>query len=276
VNVSLLFRDVLALIRGGGDLASGVAYRLSVAGFPVIIAELPAPLVIRRKAAYGAAVFEGSLTVDGLTSRLMNGSGEALDLLEAGELPVIVDPEGRALETLDPAVLVDARMAKTNLGTTINDAPLVIGLGPGFAASVDCHAVVETNRGHNLGRVIWEGQTEPDTKTPGLIAGHRSERVLRAPTDGYVVPAAKIGDLLDEGDLIATIGESEVRAPFHGVLRGLVHQSVAVQAGLKIGDLDPRANPDFCDTISDKALAIGGGVLEATLASQVIRERLGI
>jgi xanthine dehydrogenase accessory factor len=139
---------------------------------------------------------------------------------------------------------------------------------------VDCDAVVETKRGHNLGRVIWEGQTEPDTGTPGRVAGREAERVIRAPADGAVTPHAGICDILHEGDLIASVGGAEVRAPFDGVLRGLIHESVQVTAGLKIGDLDPRARPDYCVTISDKALAVGGGVLEAVLASPVIREKL--
>jgi xanthine dehydrogenase accessory factor len=165
-------------------------------------------------------------------------------------------------------------MAKANLGTAKDDAPLVVGLGPGFTASLDCHAVVETNRGHNLGRVIWHGPPEPDTKTPGLIGSQRARRVLRAPADGHVEGHADIGDLLEEGQLIASVSGHAVHAPFAGALRGLIHPSVAVTAGLKIGDLDPRGNPDYCETISDKALAIGGGALEALLSSQAIRERL--
>lgn len=270
-----MFSDVLVLIRGGGDLASGVAYRLHVAGFPVVVTELPTPLVIRRKAAYGAAVFEGEITLDGFTARRVRDPDAALELLPSGDIPVIVDPEGHSLAALRPAVLVDGRMAKVNLGTSIDDAPLVVALGPGFTAGVDCHAVVETNRGHNLGRVIWRGQSEPDTGTPGRIAGRQAERVIRAPVDGIITPVADIGDVLEEGDLIACVGDeqAEVRAAFRGVLRGILHQRVRVAAGVKIGDLDPRAIPEYCFTISDKALAIGGGVLEAVLASEVVRER---
>lgn len=272
--MNVLFRDVLVLVRGGGDLASGVAYRLTVAGFPVILTELPIPLLIRRKACYGAAVFEGQVTVDGLTAQRIDSPSDALATLEEGRLPVLVDATDDAQTDLDPAVLVDGRMAKTNLGTQKDNAPLVIGLGPGFTASLDCHAVVETNRGHNLGRVIWQGSPEPDTKTPGLIGTQRARRVLRAPAEGHVTGHANIGALLEEGQLIASINGHDIHAPFRGALRGLIHPSVAVTAGLKIGDVDPRANPAYCDTISDKALAIGGGVLEAILASQTIRERL--
>jgi xanthine dehydrogenase accessory factor len=275
--MDVLFRNVLVLVRGGGDLASGVAYRLFVAGFPVIVTELPAPLLIRRKACYGTAVFEGHVTVDGLTAQRVQSPAEALATLGEGRLPVLADASGGPLATHlygDPAVLVDGRMAKTNLGTRKDDAPLVVGLGPGFTASLDCHAVVETNRGHNLGRVIWDGSPEPDTKTPGLIGTQRARRVLRAPADGHVEGHAEIGDLLEEGQLVASVNGHDIRAPFRGALRGLIHPSVAVTTGLKVGDVDPRANPDYCDTISDKALAVGGGVLEAVLASQAIRERL--
>jgi xanthine dehydrogenase accessory factor len=274
--MAFLFDPLRVVIRGGGDLASGAAYRLHVAGFPVVITELPAPLLIRRKASYGAAVYEGSVTVDGLTARCVNSGDEAFAMLPTGDIPVVVDAAGDALSALEPVVLVDARMHKANLGTTLADAPLVVALGPGFTASVDCHAVVETNRGHNLGRVLWHGQTEPDTGTPGRLGGRQGERVIRAPADGYVTPHAEICDVLDEGDLIASVGEAEVRAPFRGVLRGLIHPGVKVAAGLKIGDLDPRAEPGYCGTISDKALAVGGGVLEAVFASQIIRERLTV
>jgi xanthine dehydrogenase accessory factor len=160
-------------------------------------------------------------------------------------------------------------MAKVNTGTTINDAPLVVALGPGFTAGLDCHAVVETNRGHALGRVIYKGQAEANTKTPGLVKGYATDRVLYAPTEGHVTPLSTIGDRLEQGQLIATVNAHEVRAPFKGVLRGLIHPDVRVTAGLKIGDFDPRGNVDHCFTIGDKSLAIGGGILEAILASDI-------
>jgi xanthine dehydrogenase accessory factor len=163
-------------------------------------------------------------------------------------------------------------MAKINTGTRITDAPLVIALGPGFTAGQDCHAVIETNRGHALGRVIYQGQAEPDTKSPGAIKGYTTGRVLRAPAPGYVTPRVEIGDVIRQNQLIATVNSHEIRASFDGILRGLVHPSVPVTPGLKIGDLDPRAQIEHCFTISDKSLAIGGGVLEAILASEVMRE----
>lgn len=272
--MTILFPDALVVLRGGGDLASGVAYRLHRAGFPVAITELAAPIMVRRTVSYGAAVFEGQISVEGITARRVNGVQDVSPAIAAGEIPVLVDTNGDALAQLKPTVLIDARMSKTNTGTSLSDAPFVLALGPGFSAAQDCHAVIETNRGHNLGRVIWQGPSEPDTGTPGSVAGYQAERIIRAPRDGRVTPAAQISDVLDEGQLIASVDGAEIIAPFRGALRGLVHPTVQVSAGLKIGDLDPRAVPEHCFTISDKSLAIGGGALEAILASPAVRERL--
>lgn len=191
----------------------------------------------------------------------------------------MVDPQASIVAKLKPEVVVDAIIAKVNTGTTIHDAPLVVALGPGFTAGQDCHAVIETNRGHWLGRVIYpgcgptvNGQAQPDTRTPGLIESRAADRVLRAPTAGQVTPHARIGDQIAVGQLIATVNGHEIRAAFSGVLRGLVHSDLQVTPGLKIGDLDPRGEVSHCFTISDKALAIGGGVLEAILASDLMRE----
>jgi xanthine dehydrogenase accessory factor len=261
-------------IRGGGDLGSGVAYRLLRAGFPVLIAELPTPLLVRRAVSFGSAVIDGSITVNGVTARRVGHLREALDVQASGEIPVIADPAGDALADYAPVVLVDARMLKTDPGAQPVEAPLVIGLGPGFCAPHNCHAAIETNRGHHLGRVIREGETEPNTHTPGAVLGHAADRVLRAPGDGVVVGLASIGDRLDAGQIVARVGEHTLTAPFAGVLRGLVHDGLTVQAGAKIGDLDPRARPAYCFTISDKSLAIGGGVLEAILSSPEVRGRI--
>lgn len=269
----MLFESLPVVIRGGGDLASGVAYRLVKAGFPVIITELPRPLVIRRTVAYGSAVFEGVITVDGITARHAAAVEAVPDLLAAGEIPVLVDEAGRCLPVLAPAVVVDARVAKRNLDTTRADAPLVIALGPGFTAGEDCHAVIETNRGHDLGRVIWQGSAVPNTGQPGSVQGRVGERVLRAPADGTVTPAAAIGDWLAESALIAHVGGHAIRAPFDGVLRGLIHPTVPVRAGMKIGDVDPRGERRYCFTISDKALALGGGVLEAIFSAPQLAGR---
>ncbi len=263
----MLFSRVSVIVRGGGDLASGVVYRLMKAGFPVLVIELERPLAIRRAVAFASAVFEGSVTVEGVTARCVAHPGEIAQVQAAGEVPVLVDPGGASIRALRPAVVVDARLAKRNLGTARADAPLVIGLGPGFTAGEDCHAVIETNRGHYLSRVIWQGAAEPDTSRPGSVQGRALDRVLRAPCTGTVVPLAAIGDAVRAGDVLATVSGEAVRAPFDGVLRGLIHPSVPVRAGLKIGDVDPRGAREHCFTISEKALAIGGGVLEAILSA---------
>jgi xanthine dehydrogenase accessory factor len=202
-----------------------------------------------------------------VTARRVEGPQQGLALARQGEvIPVLVDPEAHAVGTLNPRVLVDGIMAKRNTGTQVTDAPLVIALGPGFTAGLDCHAVIETNRGHWLARIIYEGSPQPDTKTPGKVKGYARGRVVRAPDDGHLRPVARVGDRLRKGDLIGHVNGHEVRAMFDGVLRGLVHPSVRVTKGLKIGDLDPRDVARHCFTISEKSLAIGGGVLEAILA----------
>lgn len=267
------FSEARVVVRGGGDLASGVIARLYRAGFPVIVLELPAPLLVRRAVSFGDAVYAGAVTVEGLTARLTETDGLAA-VLDAGEIPVLIDAGGASLASIRPTVIVDARMEKRNPDTRPSDAPLVIALGPGYEAGVDCHAVIETNRGHNLGRALWQGYAEADSGEPGTIGLKTHTRVLRAPADGHVQAHAAIGDVLEAGALIATVGGVELRAPFEGALRGLIHERVAVSAGMKIGDLDPRALPGHCFTISDKALAVGGGALEAVLSAAQVRERL--
>ncbi len=260
----MLFADHLVLIRGGGDLATGVAHRLHQAGFPQIILELARPLVVRRRVALATAALEGSIEVENLRGVLTHDPAEALTLARLGVLPVYVSPAlpdaGWPVRTI-----VDARMAKRNLDTRIDQAPLVIALGPGFEAGRDCHAVVETMRGHTLGRVIWEGTALPNTGTPGEVAGRAAERVLRAPAAGTVSWEKEIGERVREGERLGEVAGAPVVAPFDGVIRGLIAAGIEVAAGLKIGDVDPRAGVDACFTISDKALAIGGGVLEAIL-----------
>ena len=269
--INPIFEHVLVLIKGAGDLASGAAYRLKRSGFPLIMTELPTPLMVRRAVCFGEAVYSGQVTVEGITARRVESVAEAEGLAYTDVIPVLVAPQPEIVPTLKPQVLVDAIMAKVNTGTAIHDAPLVIALGPGFTAGQECHAVIETNRGHWLGRVIDAGQTEPDTGQPGAVKGQLADRVLRAPAEGHVIAVANLGDRLQAGQLIATVAGHEVRAPFAGVLRGLVHSQVPVTKGFKIGDLDPRGVVRHCFTISDKSLAVGGGVLEAILASNVIR-----
>lgn len=258
-------------MRGGGDLGSGVAYRLYKAGFPVLVTELAHPLLVRRAVAFGSAAIEGAIMVEGVTARCVTNVDEALAAQAAGEIAVLIDPDGTMLPDYDPAVLVDARMLKRDPGPQPIETALSIGLGPGFEAPANVDAVIETNRGHFLGHVIWQGEAEPNTGQPGRVLGKTGSRVLRAPVDGAVSGLVEIGTQLHEGDTIATVDGEAVHAPFDGVLRGLVHDGLTVSAGAKIGDVDPRAARENCFTISDKALAIGGGVLEAVLSSPAVR-----
>ncbi len=266
--------EPLVLIRGAGDLGSGVAYRLVRAGFPVVMTELPTPVLVRTTVSYGSCVLNRTVVVEGIRARRAETPEEALQMIDEGLLPVMVDPEGQMIPALHPAVVVDARVAKVNLDTKIDDAPLVVALGPGFTAGVDCHAVVETNRGHFLGRVYWHGSAEPDTGKPARVNGKESERVLRAPNDGLLVQVAVIGDFVKAGAVIARVGDTPVYAPFDGAIRGLIDVETQVTAGLKIGDVDPRAKREHCFTISDKSLAVAGGVLEAVLSAPQIRSLL--
>ncbi len=266
-----MFQHVPVLIKGAGDLASGVALRLHRSGFPVLMTEIAHPLTVRRTVAFAEAVFAGHTTVEEVRGRRCQPA-EIKTVWAAGEIPVLVDPEAQVRTQIKPVVVIDAIMAKRNLGTRLSDARLVIALGPGFQTGQDCHAVIETNRGHYLGRVLYQGSAEPDTGQPGTLPGvsPNLSRVLRAPQEGHVLAHYAIGDRVPSGAIVAAVrgvrGMRPVVAPFSGVLRGLIHSQVPVHSGMKIGDLDPRAERDFCFTVSDKSLAIGGAVLEAVLA----------
>jgi xanthine dehydrogenase accessory factor len=257
--------QTLVLIKGAGDLATGVAARLFRCGFPVAMTELRQPLMVRRTVAFGEAVYEGEVFVEDITARRVEDAMAARQALTDRVVPVLVDPDGISLRALQPRIVVDAIMAKRNTGTSLHQAPLVIALGPGFTAGMDCHAVIETNRGHYLGRVITEGAAEPDTGRPGNIAGKTDERILRAPVAGAVDARVEIGDRVMLGQVVASIYDHDVVAGVDGVLRGLVRPGAHVHAGEKIGDVDPRAAPEHCHLISDKSLASAGGVLEAIL-----------
>jgi len=265
---------MMVLIRGGGDLASGVGVRLHQSGFQVVTTELPEPLVVRRKVSLAEAVHEGLVQVEGVTGKLVEDISEIKSILLSGVIPVLIDPDLKCLEVLNPDVVVDARMRKKPPREGKELASLVIGLGPGFVAGENCHAVIETNRGHNLGRVLWQGVPEQDTGIPGSVQGYSSERVLRAPVDGVLQTRIEIGDRLKKGSLVAQVGEEEVLAPFDGILRGLLRDGTAVKSGFKIGDVDPREDPNLYKLISDKSRAIGGGVLEAILACPDLRSDL--
>ena len=255
----------LVLIKGAGDLGTGVAYRLHRAGMQVVVTELAQPTVIRRAVSLAEAVYEEEAVVEGLRARLAHDLHEAKQALAADVVPVLADPLVDIIMELRPQVVVDARIAKRNLGTQLDEADLVIGLGPGFVAGRDVHAVIETARGHYLGRVLLAGEAAPDTGIPGSVGGESARRVLRAPADGVFHALKRIGDPVAEGEAVARVDDLPVQALLPGVLRGILHDALVVHRGMKVGDIDPRGVRDHCFTISDKALAIGGGVLEAIL-----------
>ena len=255
---------MLVLIRGAGDLASGIALRLKRAGIDVVMTDLERSTAIRRTVCFSQALTTGRFTVEDVTA--VRASAEtASGVLSQGEIPVLADPQAACRTFLRPDAMVDAILAKKNLGTRIGDAPIVVACGPGFTAGVDCHAVVETMRGHYLGRVLYEGGALPNTGVPGLIGGFAGERVLRAPADGVFRPLLDIGAAVRQGDVAATVGEIPMLCTLDGVLRGILAGGTPVRRGMKAGDIDPRCEPEHCYCASDKALAVGGGVLEAVL-----------
>ncbi|OGO12558.1 MAG: hypothetical protein A2Y53_09045 [Chloroflexi bacterium RBG_16_47_49] len=268
---------MIVLIRGGGDLASGVALRLHKAGFRIVIAELPKPLTVRRMASFSEAVYSGEVTVEGISAKRVNEIDDplrVLQLLSKGRIPVMVDPDGKSFQAVHPTVIVDGRMLKSAPEALRHTAKLYIGLGPGFIGGANCHAAIETQRGPWLGRVLWDGPAQSDSGIPESIGNIKSERVLYAPTDGTLIPHKTISDFVHEGELVAEIDNQPVFAPFQGILRGLIHPEVEIRKGMKIGDMDPRNDPNLCNHVSDKALAVGGGVLEAILSKPELRPHL--
>ena len=256
---------MLVLIRGAGDIATGIALRLYRSGIRVVMTDLPRPTAIRRTVCFSQAIVLGETTVEGVRAVRADTASQALERLAEGAVPVLPDPALTCLTSLRPDALVDAILAKKNLGTHITDAPVVVGVGPGFTAGTDCHAVVETMRGHTLGRVIYDGAALPNTNIPGLIGGYAGERVLRAPADGVFHQILNIGDEVKAGDIAGEVDGQPMRCTIGGVLRGLLADGTPVHKGMKSGDVDPRCRPEYCATASDKALAVGGGVLEAIL-----------
>ena len=256
---------MLVLIKGAGDLATGTAVRLHRAGFRVVMTDIARPTAVRRTVAFCQCMYDGTAQVEGIAARRVETAEEAAACLTAGEVPVLADPEARIRSELPFDALVDAILAKRNLGTAITDAPVVIGIGPGFTAGADCHAVVETMRGHTLGRVIYEGSALPNTDIPGLIGGYAGERVLRAPADGIFHQLLDIGAEVKAGDVAGEVNGLPMRCTIDGVVRGILPEGTPVHQGMKSGDVDPRCRPEYCTTASDKALAVGGGVLEAIL-----------
>jgi xanthine dehydrogenase accessory factor len=248
------------LIRGGGDIATGVALRLHRTGHHVFITELSQPLAVRRTVSFAETVYEGAWTVEDVSARRAESEAQALEFSRKGIIPVLVAPVLDAI-TLEYDVLIDARLTKTGVDYPLAPQSMIIGLGPGFTVGRNCHAVVETNRGHTLGRVYWNGSAQPDTATPE----GDPRRVLRAPADGMVVEHVEIGQHVEADQIVASVGGEQVASPFKGIVRGLIHPGLSVRKGLKIGDIDSRDDPALCRLVSDKALAVGGGVLEAIL-----------
>ena len=314
-NNQIIKKNLLIVCRGAGDLATGIIHRLHRAGHRVIALETDYPAAIRRQVSFCEAVYDGSAAVEGVTAILVPALADAKTdteiateiatetysgindtpaapvasekwdssaieaVLEAGEVPLLIDPKGESIELLRPDVVVDAIIAKKNLGTTINMAPLVIGVGPGFTAGQDVHLVIESMRGHNLARIITDGMAQPNTGVPGNIAGFTSERVIHAPAAGYIHDVRKIGDIVQKGDEIARIYPDKesydnalseyvpVNATITGIIRGLIREGYYFREGFKIADIDPRESElTNCFTISDKARSIAGSVLEAVSA----------
>lgn len=253
------------LIRGAGDIATGIALRLCRARLQVVMTDLARPTAIRRTVCFSQAIVYGTTAVEGICAVYAKDCAEAERIMAQGDIPVLADPDCACRRELKPDALVDAILAKRNLGTTMTDAPVVVGIGPGFTAGEDCHAVVETMRGHTLGRVIYQGSALPNTNIPGLIGGYAGERVLRAPDDGIFHTVLDIGAQVKSGDVAGEVNGKPMRCTIDGVLRGLLADGTPVFKGMKSGDVDPRCKEEYCYTASDKALAVGGGVLEAVL-----------
>ena len=273
----------IVLVKGAGDIGTGVAHRLHRCGFRVVCTEAAQPTVIRRAVAFASAVYAQSVLVDGITAELLPLGDRLIErmraLHERNIVAVIVDPSARSAGLLNPIAMVDAVLAKRNTGTQRADARVVIACGPGFTAGIDCHAVVETQRGHDLGRVLYTGGAQPNTGVPGEVGGTSAKRVMRAPCDGLFMGVREIGDWVTEGDVIARVESNdhrstEVHATLTGMLRGILHTGLQVRAGMKIADIDPRTGQRYCFSISDKALAIGGGVVEALM--HLLKPTIGV
>lgn len=258
--------EIGVAIKGAGEIASAVAWRLHMANFnKILMLETANPLAVRREVSFCEAVHDGKKGIEGVNAVLVQRPDEIKICWEKNDVAVVVDPQWQTLEEVRFDVLVDAILAKKNLGTNMDAASLVIGLGPGFWAGRDVHLVIETNRGHNLGRIITSGEAELNTGIPGAIGGFTEERVLRAPADGVFQPRRNISDFVKMDEIVGSVAGVDVRSRIDGVIRGLIRPNSQVFQGLKIGDIDPRGEVSYCYTISDKARAISGSVLEAML-----------
>jgi xanthine dehydrogenase accessory factor len=255
----------MILIKGAGDLATGVANRLKKCGFDIVMTEISEPTTVRRTVAFSQAVYDKKVEVEGVKAILAYKKDDVHEIIKNGHIAVIVDENARIIEDIKPDVIIDAIIAKKNLGTNINDAKIVIALGPGFEAGSDCNCVIETQRGHHLGKAIYDGSAIPDTGIPGNIGGYTKERIIRATDNGKITPVSKIGDYVEKGDTVAYVNGTPIFAELNGIVRGMLQEGLEVYNGMKCGDIDPRCEKDHCFSISDKARSIGGGVLEAIL-----------
>lgn len=270
MNINSNTNSSLVIVRGGGDLASGTIAKLYNSGFSVLILEIDNPSAIRRNVAFSESVYQDTQTIEGITCYHALDLTQARTYLKEGKLTLLVDPDANCVEILKPLALIDAILAKKNLGTTLDMAPITIALGPGFYAKKDVDAVIETKRGHNLGRILYEGSAAPNTGIPGNIGGYDKERVIHSPADGILKNVCHVTDTVQKGQQIAAIETTDgivpVYATIDGLLRGLIRDGYPVTKGFKIADIDPRLEQyNNCFTISDKARCIAGGVLEALL-----------
>jgi len=263
--MSIELTHLVVLIRGGGEVASGVAHRLAQAHFQVCMTEISQPLAVSRGVAFCEAIYDGEKEVEGVVARQVKSANEIPKVWHESQIPIIVDPEASIRDTINPQVLVDAIMAKRNLGTKITDAPLVIGLGPGFQVGRDVHMVVETNNSESLGKVILKGKAERDTGVPIAIGGLAFERVLHSPGDGLFLTDKRIGDFVTAGEVVASVADQPVKAEIDGVARALLRSGIVGRKGPKLGEIDPSGNREVCYTIRPRVRAIAGGVLEAIL-----------
>lgn len=252
------------VIRGGGDLATGVIQKFYRSGFKLLVLEIAQPTAIRRSVALCEAIYTGHTKVEDISCTRISDLSEMEACHKNGTVPILIDPDCKSVPQITPAAVIDVILAKRNLGTNRNMAPITIGLGPGFYAGKDVHAVIETMRGHNLGRLILDGSAQPNTGIPGEIGGKSAQRVIHAPTSGKIVHLHKLGDVVDAGAPIFTISGQQVTVPFKGLLRGLIREELDVPKGMKVADIDPRLDVDW-HTISDKARCLGGAALEAYL-----------
>ena len=262
----------IIIVRGGGDMASGVVQKFHRAGFHVLILEIPEPTAIRRSVSLSEAVYDGEAKVEDIDCRNIMAVDQLDDCWKERKVPLLIDPLGDAIRKVRPAAVIDAILAKRNVGTNKEMAKIIIALGPGFCAGEDVHAVIETMRGHDLGRLILQGNAKPDTRIPEEIGGKSADRVLHAPVAGTVTAIKQIGDIVQKGEVIFSVGGQAVYAAFSGLVRGMLRDSMKVTKGMKIADIDPRTDTDVC-TISDKSRCIGGSALEAYF---FLRNKFGV